>query len=1017
MRIIKIIVLISILVVTPLLISAQSKGLVFHPLTNETGLSEATNFYTYQDSKGFVWISSVKGLNRYDGKNVKVYAPVARDGLSLLGQNIQGRFFEDAECNIWFCTYEAIHCYIRKDDNFQPLRAEDTQGTLITAGYYAVGLQDNSFYALAAGKGLLQYDIKRHQYKSIDTLFSEANRAFPVFDKKGQLTKVLAYRINNNGFQITDLNNGKVIARDFLYSKLNNDLKLYDVLHQSDTALWLSTSKGLGLFSLKNNRISQFFKPIGYQDFYVYCATTLPDGSLGLASEYGVWIFNPISKRFTNHYQSQFGYAHTLRQSLIENIFCDRSGTIWATIHANGLDFASYPKNKFKQVYPSMYDRDTVLPTNVYALCRDANGNALAAWGNLPNGNQNFLQKREVYTHWKPLTTLADKDIYLYNLLKDRKGRIWTISADNKNTGVLHKDGRFQKIKAPEGLYYFLELSDGTILVSSHDSGIYSLQEPNQWNPLKVTDSIKVATVMYEDWQNRLFVNTNYYDIQILEKRPNGYHSIQKDVIGAIVYAFLEDVQYIWMASDAGLYRYLKSTLKLERISTGDPSTDQLAFYSVFADKKGNLWLSSNKGILRYNIANNKFRRYTVADGLQGLEFNPFAAFQTPKGEIWMGGKNGINVFHPDSIQDLQVPARPAIIKISINDKEASDLRCASTGAKNVSEIKQLILPFSKNTVSFDVVANEFSDPGSNLFQYKLAGYDANWVDNGTQGFIRYARLPAGTYKLLVKAANSDGVWNGQPIQLKLVIKPPFWATWWFRLLILLILISSGWYIITTYYRRREKLIRMELEKQLAVERVRNRIAQDMHDDLGSQLSAFSLLLEKMQNASNKEHSEKELNQLLKSSRDINANLREIIWTVNTQHDTLEQFMTYLQRYAIHWFEPLLIKCSVVLPMDMPDRVIAGGIRRMILLSFKETLNNIAKHAHATEVRIQFTALSNDKILLTIEDNGKGFDNDTITPGNGLRNMAERLSGIGGDCTINTSPNGTIVRFEISLSA
>jgi len=989
--------------------------LAFHPLTNETGLSEATNFYTYQDSKGFLWISSIKGLNRYDGKNVKVYAPVTGDSLSLLGQNIQGRFFEDAEGNIWFCTYEGVHCYVRKDDNFQPLRAKDAQEKLITEGYYAVGLQNNRFYTLVTGKGLFQWNIKSHEPNFIDALFPEANRAFPVFDKKGHLTKVLAYGTSKEGFQITDFNNNKAIAREFLYEKIDG-IKLYDVISQNDTALWLSTNKGLGLFSLKTNRISQFFKPPGYQDFYVYCATALLDGSLALASEYGVWIFDSISKRFTNNYKSQFGYAHTLRHSFTENIFCDRSGTIWATIHGNGLDFASYPKNKFKQIYPPPNEKGIVTPANIHALSMDFNGNIYTAWGNLPNGNRNFLQKSKAAANWNSLTALAGKDIYLYNLLKDRKGRIWTISADNQSTGVLYEDGHFQKIKAPEGLYYFLELSDGTILVSSYNSGIYVLQEPYQWKKLKGTDSIRIATVMYEDRKNRLFINTDFYNIQILEKGLNGYHFIKKDSLGAVIYAFLEDDQYIWMASNAGLYRYLKSTLELERISIKDPSIDQLAFYSVFSDKKGNLWLSSNKGILRYNIADNIFRRYTVADGLQGLEFNPFAAFQTPEGEIWMGGKNGINVFHPDSIQDLQVPARPAIVKILINDKEATDLRCARMGAKNVSEIQQLILPYDKNTLSFEVVANEFSDPGSNLFRCKLAGYDADWVDNGTQGFIRYARLPAGNYKLLIKASNSDGIWNGQSKQIELVIKPPFWATWWFRLFILLILVGSGWYIVTTYYRRREKLIRMELEKQLAVERVRNRIAKDMHDDLGSQISAISLLLEKMKHTEYPVIAEQEIDQILKANREINSNLREIIWTVNTQYDTLEQFMSYLQRYAIDWFQPLSIKCSVILPMDMPNPIISGEMRRTILLSFKEALNNIAKHANATEVRVQFTALTPEKVSITLEDNGKGFDTTLTTPGYGLSNMVDRLRSIGGDCTISSTKNGTAVRFEIPIT-
>ena len=356
------------------------------------------------------------------------------------------------------------------------------------------------------------------------------------------------------------------------------------------------------------------------------------------------------------------------------------------------------------------------------------------------------------------------------------------------------------------------------------------------------------------------------------------------------------------------------------------------------------------------------------------------------------------------------------ITEIKINDELAENLRCAKDASvTNVGEIQRIQLPYTENTVSFDFVAMEYSDPSKNQYRYKMKGVDHDWVHSGTNGFARYSNLRPGKYIFNVQGSNSDGYFG--PVRaLAVVIKPPFYLTPWFILLCVMLTSGSIWLIGYTVRKRREKIQRLIYEKKLALEQERLRIARDMHDDLGSGLSALSLRSKIILQKNTDSNLEEEIQKIVRLSDELSQKVRETIWAVDVKNDSLEKLMVYLHKYAISLFELVNTTCSVSLPDKIQHITVSGNHRRMVFLAYKEALNNITKYANATEVVVNMD-MQGTFFLVSIYDNGIGFDPQLLenSTGKGLRNMRQRMTEVGGTCQISTSDQGTSVLLTVPI--
>ncbi|HEX9046940.1 MAG TPA: sensor histidine kinase, partial [Verrucomicrobiae bacterium] len=278
-----------------------------------------------------------------------------------------------------------------------------------------------------------------------------------------------------------------------------------------------------------------------------------------------------------------------------------------------------------------------------------------------------------------------------------------------------------------------------------------------------------------------------------------------------------------------------------------------------------------------------------------------------------------------------------------------------------------------------------------------------------------------------VTACNNDGVWNETGASVAFAVLPYFWQTTWFHVLggFLTVLAASGVVWFDTRRRMRRKLDRAE--RQRDIERERSRIAQDIHDDLGAQLTRITMMSESTRgDLDNPGRAAAGLEKIYDTARELTRSMDEIVWAVSPRHDTLESLVAYLEKFAQDWLMSVGIRCRLDLPLQFPEWHLSSEVRHNVFLAFKEALNNAVKYSGASEVLIRL-ALQADSFVLAVEDNGCGFipgekrkvaSPDRTASGNGLENMRQRLAAIGGSCEIQSAPGrGTQVVFSVLLKA
>ena len=306
-------------------------------------------------------------------------------------------------------------------------------------------------------------------------------------------------------------------------------------------------------------------------------------------------------------------------------------------------------------------------------------------------------------------------------------------------------------------------------------------------------------------------------------------------------------------------------------------------------------------------------------------------------------------------------------------------------------------------------------------FQYRLDNWDHDWETAANDKRVaEYSFIPPGNYTFRVRAANSDGVWNETGAELALVVLPRFWQALWFQfctaLLAVVVVTCVVWYVSRRRLRRKLD----DIQRQQAIERERTRIAKDIHDHLGANLTRISLL-------SQSAHGELEntaqaatlLDRIYVTSRELTRSMDEIVWAVNPQHDTLDSLASYLGNFAQEYLMSLNIRCRLEVPLHLPHWPITAETRHNVFLAFKEALHNVVKHSGATEVSV-FLTPGVDVFTLGLRDNGKGFDPAGVIPrpghGNGLKNMTQRLEKVGGRCEVQSRPGaGTEIRFLVNV--
>jgi signal transduction histidine kinase len=310
-----------------------------------------------------------------------------------------------------------------------------------------------------------------------------------------------------------------------------------------------------------------------------------------------------------------------------------------------------------------------------------------------------------------------------------------------------------------------------------------------------------------------------------------------------------------------------------------------------------------------------------------------------------------------------------------------------------------------------------FSAPERVRFRHKLEGLEDQWVEAGTQRTVNYSHLAPGAYQFRVIACNQAGVWNEAGAAVGFTVLPYFWENWWF--LAATGLVAAGIIGGTVSYTIRRKMKRQveRLELQLSLEKERARIAQDIHDGVGANLTEIAWLAEVAEHDAGKpDEVRAQTRKISATARETVRSFDEIVWAVLPENDTLKSLVEYLGRRVDELFDGTATRCWFSAPQELPEIVVPAEVRHSFYLACKEALHNVNKHAHATEVRVR-VVLENSTLRVDVEDNGRGFDPSAVQPeGNGLRNLRQRFHVLGGRFNLESRlGEGTRILMSIPL--
>jgi signal transduction histidine kinase/ligand-binding sensor domain-containing protein len=496
----------------------------------------------------------------------------------------------------------------------------------------------------------------------------------------------------------------------------------------------------------------------------------------------------------------------------------------------------------------------------------------------------------------------------------------------------------------------------------------------------------------------------------------------------------------LWPAPDGSLWAGTEeggllhwSAGKFFRYTTKDglPSS---SIEEVLGDAQGNLWLGTRAGIAR--IPAHAFIRaeggsfhdlpvsiYGLPDGLltigSAIIYQP-NCWNGHDGTLYFAMANSIAAVDPGSVRLNSSAPNVTLERMLADDKEVfptsgGAILTASGTDGNESAPPAINIGPGRGDLEFDYTGLSFRSPSRIRFKYKLDGLENSWNDAGMERKAIYRHVPPGRYVFRVMAGNSDSVWSGEGALLAVAVAPFFYQTIWFRggIAVLAVVMLSCAAAIAM--RRRMRLRVEQLERQHELERERSRIAQDLHDDLGAGLTEIGLLGGMLQDTPEASPRKQEaLDRIVQRCHDLVTGLDEIVWAVNPRNDSVKSLGSYLCRYAQRFLEPAM-RCRLEMFTADRDYPLNSEERHHLFLAFKEALTNVAKHSHATEVRIKIS-IENSELIVQVEDDGHGLPEAVEPGGNGLVNLRQRMYHIGGQCDIaSRAPGGVSVRLSLPL--
>jgi ligand-binding sensor domain-containing protein/signal transduction histidine kinase len=920
----------------------------------------------FEDSHGALWIGTVgSGLTRWQDGQFATYTQ--REGLPADTVTALG---EDSEGRLWVGTEGGLAVW-ENGRLATPGAAAPFKGKTISIldknphGVLWLGVAGAGLFRLVEGRFVAMTD------PSVDALLQDPHCLLE--DKAGRIWVgagddfVLCREANQwRRYRIP-----RHLARPYVSA----------LAEEPDGTVWAG-SVSEGLFRFKGGKLAAINASSGLLDNWVECLLVDREGNLWVGTGTGL-------QRLRRSNLLVFARNEGLGYGPVQGLAEITPGTIWAGKPSAGLyrseggSFRPLTGPSLPQRYPEVI---------ALLLARDG-----SCWVSGTEGLWRFPNPKDAPGEAR-LAGLAGLNVIA--LAEDRDGTLWAGTREGRVSRF--RQGSWAALtNYPQPITAILQDPEGAMWIGTAGGGLYRHKE-------QVLAHLEKGGGLLSDW------------IRTLHLGAQGT---------------------LWIGTaGGGLSRWRNGQVATFTTREGLPDN---TISQVLEDGAGRLWLGSNRGIACVSkqeleeLATGKLAMiypqvYGRPEGMPSEECTGGvypAGLKTSSGQLCFSTLKGIVVVDP-RLHRTDAPAPAVVLEETTIDGVVAGARRGPTAARtgespnhdsSLAESETRITP-GKHRLEFRYTGMNFSAPERVRFRYRLEPLEVDWVEAGARRTAFYSYVPPGNYRFRVIACNSGGTWNEAGASLLLVVLPHFWQAWWFIGLVALGLLASVGGTVRLVERRKHQRRLKRLEQERALEHERARIAQDLHDDLGSSLTRISLLSDLARaDKDNPAQVEAHAQKISQSAGQTVRALEEIVWALRPGSDSLQSLVEYIAHFANELFEGDTARCRLDLPPDLPARPLPPEMRHNIFLVVKEALTNALKHARAREVRVQAQA-SARTLEIVVRDDGQGFEPKALppTPGkrHGLGNMRRRAEDMGGTLAMESVPGqGTTVRLVVSFPA
>jgi len=805
-------------------IGVNFPDLRFKHYTVESGMSANTIFAITQDNKGFIWLATSNGLNRYDGRMFKVFSP-SNDKLQKRTNNSVNCIMQAADECLWTGTDFGVAIFNPIDESFSYFSKTTKEGTKIQSIVYSIIKdRDDNVWIGTFSQGVFLYNQKKDELVQFlhnpNQKFSlSSNNIGRLFEDSRGVIWVLTF---DNGICSYDK-----LKHRFRFSvpppKQESDR--YDVMFEdSKGELWLGCyTSGVAKFDFRSGKITPMFGQ-GESILHVRGINEYAPGIMIFASDDGLSFFN-TNTQTGKTVKLDSNNPQGLNDNYAHSIFIDKEGGLWVGTYFGGVNYSSPSYNNF-MLFNNMFGESRFPGRVVSVMCEDNKGNL---WiGTDDSGLVYYDVKSTSFKHFMPQKNKNSLSYHNIHALLSDNNKLW-IGTYSRGLDCLDiPTGKFKHYNLStlphSSIYALYKDKSGAIWIGTPVGLAKYNKEKDCFELVKETSKTDVSCVI-EDEKGYMWVSTLTNGIFKLNKSTlKWYHytysnknknSLSSDAVYTLS---VDENQNLWVGtSGGGLCRYVYEKDEFQKYEQKEFPIN-CSIYKIISDN-GYLWISTNMGLIRYQPEKSILKIYNQSDGLQSTLFCPNSGLKTSDGTIYFGGINGFNSFNPKLLLQNTVLPNVVLTDFKLFNKSVSCQDENSSLSKSILYDKDIFISHDKSMIEFEFAALSYMASEKNKYKYMLEGFDRTWIIADETAKATYTNLPAGKYVFRVKASNNDELWNETGAVIQLTVLPPFWRSSLMILFYLLLVVAAGVYFHRRFkekheFKYQESLIKINQEKE-----------------------------------------------------------------------------------------------------------------------------------------------------------------------------------------------------------